>query len=404
VVLAGLGLVLFLTSGGPLAAVPTEMYDIVSSATLPTIPLFTLAGTLLAQGRTPARLVAIFRAFAGWLPGGTAVATVLVCAFFASFTGASAVTILALGGLLFPVLVEDGFSPRFSIGLLTAAGSIGLLFPPSLPVILYGVTARVPIDQMFLASLLPGVLMVLLVCAYCIHVGWRSGKRGQQPDLRTMARAVWRARWEVALPAVVGVSVFGGFATLVEAAALTALYTLVMKCMVQREVGLIHEGPRILSESATLVGGSLIVLGASLGLTSYLVDVEAPAHAAAWVQNGIHSRGVFLLALNAFLLGVGCPMDILSATVVVAPLLVPVAAAYSIHPLHLGVIFLTNLELGGLTPPVGMNLFLASYRFNQSMMQVTRAVVPFLVVQLIGVLVVTYWPALSVGVVRWLAP
>jgi tripartite ATP-independent transporter DctM subunit len=401
-VLAGTGLILFLTAGGPLAAVPTEIYDIVSSPLLPTIPLFTLAGTLLARGSTPERLVSVFQEATGWLPGGAAVATVLVCAFFTSFTGASAVTILALGGLLYPVLIQNGFTPSFALGLLTAAGSIGLLFPPSLPVILYGVAAHTSVDQMFLAGMLPGVMMVALVCLYCMREGWRGGGRWRRMRPRAALRAIWNARAEMILPVVILVSVFGGFATLVEASALTALYAFLMKCVVQREVSLTHDAVHVLNESAVLVGGSLVVLGASLGLTSYLIDVDAPAHVTQWVQQGIGSRASFLLALNVFLLILGCPMDILSATVVVVPLLLPVAAAYQVHPLHLGVIFLTNLELGGLTPPVGMNLFLSSYRFNQSMLQVTRAVLPFLAVQIIGVLMVTYWPAISVGVVQWL--
>jgi len=401
-VLAGTGLVLFLTAGGPLAAVPTEIYDIVSSPLLPTIPLFTLAGTLLARGSTPKRIVAVFQETIGWLPGGPAVAAVLVCAFFTSFTGASAVTILALGGLLYPVLLENGFTPTFAVGLLTAAGSIGLLFPPSLPVILYGVAARTPIDQMFLAGMLPGSTMVVLVCLYCMHVGWRAGGRWRRIRPRSAMQAMWTARAEMILPVVILLSVFGGFATLVEASALTAFYAVLIKCVVQREVSLTRDTGQLVAESSVLVGGSLIVLGASLGLTSYLIDIDAPAQVTQWVQAGIGSRATFLLAPNVFLLILGCPMDILSATVVVAPLLLPVAASYGVHPLHLGVIFLTNLELGGLTPPVGMNLFLSSYRFNYSMMQVTRAVLPFLAVQLIGVLLVTYWPAISVGVVQWL--
>ena len=401
-VLAGTGLVLFLTGGGPLAAVPTEIYDIVSSPMLPTIPLFTLAGALLARGSTPARLVSVFQEAAGWLPGGAAIATVLVCAFFTSFTGASAVTILALGGLLYPVLIQNGFTPTFAVGLLTASGSIGLLFPPSLPVILYGVAAHTPIDQMFLAGMLPGVLMVVLVCLYCVRAGWRAGARWGRMHPRLVLRALWNARAELLLPVIILVSVFGGFATLVEASALTALYALLLKCVIRREIASTHDALDVLNESSVLVGGSLIVLGASLGLTSYLIDANAPAHVTQWVQQGIGSRASFLLALNVFLLILGCPMDILSATVVVVPLLLPIAAAYDVHPLHLGVIFLTNLELGGLTPPVGMNLFLSSYRFDQSMMQVTRAVLPFLAVQLTGVLLVTYWPAISVGVVQWL--
>ncbi len=401
VTLGGLALVLFYADAGSLAAVPSETYRIVSSPTLPTIPLFTLAGCLLAEGKTPARLVRLFAAVAGWLPGGTAVAAVLVCAFFTTFTGASGVTILALGGLLLPVLVKDVYPERFSLGAVTASGSIGLLFPPSLPVILYGIAGRTPINEMFIGSLLPGCVLVGLVSAYCIRAGFRYGAGWHRPNPREVAAALWDAKWEVALPVVVFVSLFGGFATTVEAAALTALYALVVKCGVQREIRIRGHLPRVLLESAILVGGVLIILGCALGLTSYLIDAEIPARGAAWVRAGISSRWVFLLMLNGFLLIVGCLMDIFSAIFVVVPLLLPIAAAFDVSPLHLGVIFLVNLELGYLTPPVGMNLFLSSMRFRKPMFEVTRAAFPFLLVQLTGVLLVTYVPALSVGVVNW---
>jgi C4-dicarboxylate transporter, DctM subunit len=384
-------------------AVPSATLQITSQDTLPTLPLFTLAGTLLARGGTPERLVRVFRALAGWLPGGTAVATVLVCAFFTTFTGASGVTILALGSLLLPVLMKDRYSERFSLGTVTASGSIGLLFPPSLPIILYGVKAQTSVLDMFYACILPGVLLVGLVSAYCIREGVVEGATWKRVDPREIAASVWAAKWEIALPVVVFVSLFGGFASTVEAAALTVLYTLFIKCVVYRDVGVRGELPAVLTESTILVGGVLIILCAALGFTNYLIDAQIPAKGAAWVTAGIHSRWAFLLILNGFLLVVGCLMDIFSAIFVVVPLILPVAAAFEIDPLHLGAIFLINLELGYLTPPVGMNLFLSSYRFNTPLSRVARAALPFILVQVGAVLLVTFVPWLSVGFARWWA-
>ena len=405
VALGGVAVVLFFGNAegaGPISMIPDEAYSLVTSATLPAIPLFTLAGSLLAEGGTPARLVRLFRALAGWLPGGTAVAAVLVCAFFTTFTGASGVTILALGGLLLPVLVRDVYGERFSLGAITAAGSIGLLFPPSLPVILYAISAQTPVDRMFVAAIVPGLVLVGLVSMYCIREGVVKGARWKRPEPGEALRALWDAKWEVALPAVVFVSLFGGFATTVEAAALTAFYAFIVKCFVHRDLGFRRDLPRVLRESAVLVGGVLIILGCARGLANYLTIAQIPDQGAAWVQSAIHSRWVFLLALNGFLLIVGCLMDIFSAIFVVVPLILPIARVFHVDPIHLGVIFLINLELGYLTPPVGMNLFLSSYRFNKSMMAVTRAVLPFMAVQATAVLLVTYLPALSTGVVNWL--
>jgi tripartite ATP-independent transporter DctM subunit len=410
VLLGGLAVVLFYAEAGPMmsvrsavGAVPSATLQITSQDTLPTLPLFTLAGTLLARGGTPERLVRVFRALAGWLPGGTAVATVLVCAFFTTFTGASGVTILALGSLLLPVLMKDRYSERFSLGTVTASGSIGLLFPPSLPIILYGVKAQTSVLDMFYACILPGVLLVGLVAAYCIREGVIEEATWKRIDPRETAASVWAAKWEIALPVVVFVSLFGGFASTVEAAALTVLYTLFIKCVVYRDVSVRGELPAVLTESTILVGGVLIILCAALGFTNYLIDAQIPAKGAAWVTAGIHSRWAFLLILNGFLLVVGCLMDIFSAIFVVVPLILPVAAAFEIDPLHLGAIFLINLELGYLTPPVGMNLFLASYRFNTPLSRVARAVLPFIVVQAAAVLLVTFVPSLSVGFARWWA-
>ncbi|MBP1633569.1 MAG: dicarboxylate transporter-DctM subunit [Acidobacteria bacterium] len=402
VTLGGAALVLFYAEIVPLAAVPSQTYGIVSSPTLPTIPLFTLAGVLLAEGGTPGRLVRLFKALAGWLPGGTAVATILVCAFFTTFTGASGVTILALGGLLLPVLTRDVYSERFSLGAVTAAGSIGLLFPPSLPVILYGISARTPVNEMFAAALVPGLVLVGLVSLYCLREGIRRGGRWRRPDPAEIGRAAWDAKWEIVLPVIVFVSLFGGFATTVEAAAITAAYAFFIKCVVHRDVSITRELPRVTIESAVLVGGVLIILGCALGLTGYLIDAEIPMQGAAWVKAAIHSRWLFLLTLNVFLLIVGCLMDIFSAIFVVVPLILPIAAAFDVHPLHLGAIFLTNLELGYLTPPVGLNLFLSSLRFRRSMFEVTRAALPFLAVQAVAVVLVTYVPSLSVEGARWL--
>ena len=402
VTLGGAALVLFYAELVPLAAVPSQTYGIVSSPTLPTIPLFTLAGVLLAEGGTPARLVRLFKALAGWLPGGTAVATILVCAFFTTFTGASGVTILALGGLLLPVLTRDVYSERFSLGAVTAAGSIGLLFPPSLPVILYGISARTPVNEMFAAALVPGLVLVGLVSLYCLREGIARGGRWRRPDPVEVGRAAWEAKWEIVLPVIVFASLFGGFATTVEAAAITAAYAFFIKCVVHRDVSITRELPRVVTESAVLVGGVLIILGCALGLTGYLIDAEIPMQGAAWVKSAIHSRWLFLLTLNVFLLIVGCLMDIFSAIFVVVPLILPIAAAFDVHPLHLGAIFLTNLELGYLTPPVGLNLFLASLRFRRSMFEVTRAALPFLAVQATAVLLITYVPSLSVEGARWL--
>jgi tripartite ATP-independent transporter DctM subunit len=324
-----------------------------------------------------------------------------VCAFFTTFTGASGVTILALGSLLLPVLMKDRYSERFSLGTVTASGSIGLLFPPSLPIILYGVKAQTSVLDMFYASILPGFLLVGLVSAYCIREGVAEGAGWRRVDPREIAVSVWAAKWEIALHVVVFVSLFGGFASTVQAAALTVLYTLVIKCVVYRDVSVRGELPKVLTESTILVGGVLIILCAALGFTNYLIDAQIPAKGAAWVTAGIHSRWAFLLILNGFLLVVGCLMDIFSAVFVVVPLILPVAAAFEIDPLHLGAIFLINLELGYLTPPVGMNLFLSSFRFNTPMPRVIRAVLPFMLVQLAAVLLVTFVPWLSAGFARW---
>jgi C4-dicarboxylate transporter DctM subunit len=379
----------------PIAAVPVETINLVTDPNLPAIPLFTLAGYLLAEGGASKRLVAVFEQWFGWMPGGIAAATVLVCAFFTTFTGASGVTILALGALLLPILKGAGYDEKFSIGLLVASGSIGLLFPPSLPVILYGVVAQVPIDKMFMSGAVPGLVLCLLLVGMGMWHAHRRGVTRNAFALQPALSALWAAKWEAAMPVLVLVGIFGGFLTIFEAAACTALYAFVSEVVVHRDLKGWSDIRHVLVSCGTLMGGVLIILGLALGLTNFLVDAEVPMRVSAWVGAHVANKLVFLLLLNLLLLVVGCLMDIFSAIVVVVPLIVPMAAVFGVNPIHLGIIFLANLELGYLTPPVGMNLFLASYRFDKPLTEVYRMALPFLGILVGGVLLITYVPALT---------
>lgn len=399
-VIGGLAALLFWYEYTPVSAVPLAAYQLSGQPLLPAIPLFTLGGYLLAEGGASRRLVRVFSALLGWLPGGLAITTTVAFAFFTSFTGASGVTILSLGGLLLPVLVRSQYERRFSVGLLTASGSIGLLFPPSLAVILYGVYSRTPIDQLFLGGLLPGCLLVSLVALWGVRRGLALPRDRKPFDGRAAAQAVNEAKWELLLPAVVIGGIFGGIVTLVEAAALTVLYAFVVECFVYGDLPVRGRLPAAAAECGKLVGGVLLILGVALGFTNYLIDAQVPDLALEWVQSHIESKYVFLLVLNLLLLVVGCMMDIFSAILVVVPLIAPMGAAYGVDPVHLGIIFLANLELGYLTPPVGLNLFLASYRFGDPLTSVYRSVLPFLLILLGGVLVITYWPSLTLALVR----
>jgi tripartite ATP-independent transporter DctM subunit len=398
VILGGLPLLLFFADGAPIASIPVETYRLVVSPSIPTIPLFALTGYILAAGGASRRMLRLLSAWVGWLPGGAPIVAILLCAFFTTFTGASGVTILALGGLLLPVLVQSGCREKFSLGLLTASGSIGILFPPSLPVILYAVIARVPIPSLFQAALVPGILLVAALCLLGFREGLQSNAPRQRFDRREAWAALWHSKWDVLLPMVTLMAMFGGYCTLIEAAAMTAVYALVLETVIYRELRLGQDLPRALISCFTMMGGVFVILGSAMGLTNYLVDAQIPAHAAAWVQEQIHSRIIFLLALNLFLFVIGCLMDIYSAIVVQAPLLLPIGEAFGIDPVHLGVIFLANLELGYLTPPVGLNLFLASYRFGRPVLGVFRAAWPFLLVLVLVVLIITYVPALTLEV------
>jgi tripartite ATP-independent transporter DctM subunit len=402
--LGGLALLFFWSEGTPIASVTVEAYRLSASPLLPAIPLFTLAGYFLAESNASQRLVRVFRALIGWMPGGPAVLTTVVFAFFTSFTGASGITILSLGGLLFPVLLKSRFPERFSLGLITASGSIGLLFPPSLPIILYGVYAQTRIDHLFIGGFLPGLLLLLLISGFGVWQGAAIGAERTPFTFREVRRAAWEAKWELLLPVIVLVGIFGGFATLVEAAALTAVWAAVVEFFVYRDLDLGRDTGRVVIECVTLVGGVLLILGMALGFTNYLIDAQIPTRALSWVQAHIESRLLFLLALNGFLLIVGCLLDIYSAILVVVPLIAPMAVAFGVDPVHMGVIFLANLQLGYLTPPIGMNLFLSAYRFNVPLARVCRDALPFLLILAVGVLLITYVPVLTLGLLELVRP
>jgi tripartite ATP-independent transporter DctM subunit len=400
--LGGAGLILFWRDASPIASLTVDHYGLVTNPTLPTVPLFTLAGYFLAEGGASRRLIRVFQAAVGRVRGGPAILVALVCAFFTSFTGASGVTILALGGLLMPVLLAAGYREHTALGLLSGTGSLGLLLPPCLPLIFYGVIAGVDIKDMFLAGILPGLLLIALTAAWGISQAPRDAAAGAAFDWGELRRATWSAKWELLVPVVALGALFGGLATPVEAAALTAAYCFVIETFVYRDLRLLRDGPRVMAESGVLVGGVLLILGVALGFTNYLAFAEVPARAVSWVTAAVHSKWAFLLLLNLFLLIVGMLMDIYSAIVIVVPLIVPLGQAFGVAPVHLGIVFLANLELGYLTPPVGVNLFLSSLRFGKPMGVVIRSVVPMLVVFAIGVLLITYIPVLTTALPDWL--
>ena len=397
--LGGCAVILFLIQGDSPANAVIGSYDQLTSSDLPAIPLFTLAGFLLAEGHASERLLRLFRAFFGWMPGGTAVVTTMLCAFFTMFTGGSGVTILALGGLLLPALLKDGYRERFALGLVTASGSLGLLFPPALPLILYGIVAGVAIGDLFIGGLLPGVLMLVAVSLLGIREGLTSGSGRTPFTVNEAAAAVWEAKWELMMPVVILGSLLGG-ATSVQSSAFAALFALVVQRFVHRDLPSSSDVLRVISASISLVGGVLIILAVAVGFTTYLIDAQVPALMVEWAKGHIHSQGMFLLALNGFLIVVGCLMDIFSAIVVVVPLIVPIAAVFGVDPVHLGIMFVANLELGYLTPPVGLNLFLSSYRFNKPVLYIARASLPMLLVLAVAVLLITYVPWLTLVLLR----
>jgi C4-dicarboxylate transporter, DctM subunit len=398
--LGGAALILFWGNDLPVQSVPLKHYSLTTNDMLPSIPIFTLAGYFLAEGGASRRLVRVFQALVGQFRGGPAIVTALVCAFFTSFTGASGVTILALGGVLMPVLLAARYSERAALGLLTGAGSLGMLFPPCLPLILYAIVANhsaqanLTIKQMFLGGIGPGILLVILTAWWGIRQGPKVPSERTQFNAAEAWAALWAAKWEMLIPVVAIVSLFT-VPTTVEAAAVTATYALLVATVIQRDLHPVKDLPRVMTECGLLVGGVLLILGVALGFTHSLVDAQVPDRMVEWSTNTVHSKWLFLLGLNLVLLLVGGLVEIYAAIVVVVPLLVPIGVAFGLDPVHLGIIFLANMELGLLAPPVGLNLLLASYRFNKPMLEVTRAVIPMLLVLLLGVLLITYFPPLT---------
>ncbi|MGH9383176.1 MAG: TRAP transporter large permease subunit [Vicinamibacterales bacterium] len=413
--LGGIAMVAFFIDGSrPIVPLIKAYEELTSpSANLAAIPLFTLTGFFLAEGQSSERLLRALRALFGWMSGGTAVASAWLCAFFTLFTGGSGVTILALGGLLLPALIKEGYRERFAIGLLTASGSLGLLFPLSVPLILYAIVAQnVAIEDLFIGGIVPGIVLLTLVALLGVREArLRQGYVGQAGNgvikrapfqLREVWAAIWAAKWEMLLPVVVLWALLGGYATTSESAAIAALYALIIQRFVHRDLKSMSDVIRVAGDSIAVVGGVLIILAVAVGLTNYLVNAQVPTLLIDWTQSHIQSKAVFLLALNVFLLLVGTVMDIFSAIVVVVPLILPLADVYGIGYVHLGVIFIANLELGYLHPPLGLNLLLASYRFKKPVLEVTMATLPMLGILAAGVLLITYVPALTEGLLRLL--
>ena len=398
-VIASSALVGFYREDTDLMNMAIELLSIADLQFLSAIPLFTFAGYVLSESNAPGRLVRLTNAVLGWMPGGLALVCLATCAFFTAFTGASGVTIIALGAILYPALQQDGYDDKFNLGLVTSSGSLGLLFAPSLPLILYGVIAEVSIDSLFLAGILPGLLMLVMLAGWSLWVNRANRKPLAAFSMREVAGAVREAAWELPLPFVVLGGIYSGFVAVSEAAAITALYVLIVEVVIQREIRW-RELPNVMRQSMVLVGGILIILGVSLASTNYMISSGVPQMLFEYVQGFVSSQLTFLLLLLVFLLILGAILDIFSAIVLVVPLILPIAAGYGVDPIHLGIVFLAAMQLGYLTPPVGLNLFIASYRFEKSIMHVYAATLPFLLILLLSVVIITFWPTLSL----WLVP
>ena len=399
IVMALAAMVGFHLSEIPLVAVAIEINKISSQASILTIPLFTFAGYMMAESGSPKRLLRFAEASLGWLPGGVAIVSLVICAFFTAFTGASGVTIIALGGLLFPILNNEGYSEKFSLGLITTSGSLGLLFPPSLPIILYGLVTNVDIEKLFIAGILPGIFLIVVLSLFSIKKGTAQLTRTKfdTGELWAAFKGCW---WEVLLPIGVLYGIYSGKTTTTEAAAVTAFYILIIEVFVYRDLSLMKDIPRVVKDSMSLVGGILLILSCALGFTNWLVDEEIPMKILEFMQQYLTNKYSFLLFLNLFLLIVGALMDIFSAIIVVVPLITPIAAEFGVDPIHLAIIFLTNLEIGYITPPVGINLFISSFRFKRPITELYRASFPFLLLLLFALVIITYVPDLSLILVK----
>jgi tripartite ATP-independent transporter DctM subunit len=399
VIIAAVALIAFHFAEIDSSAVIIELYRLASQPILLAIPLFTFAGYLLAESKTPQRLVELSRAFFGWLPGGLGIVTLVSCALFTAFTGASGVTIIALGGLLYPVLQKENYPEKFNLGLLTSSGNLGLLFPPSLPIILYGLISETSIDKLFIAGIIPGLLMVFLMSIYSVNRMQKVNPSKEPFSPKKAWQAIKNAAWEIPLPFIILVGIYGGFFTVTEAAAVTAFYVLIVEVFIYKEVSLTKGLPKVMKDSMILVGGILVILSAAMGLANYMIYDEIPMQILDWMKNFITSKVAFLLVLNLFLLVVGALMDIFSAILVVVPLITPIALSFGVDPVHLGIIFLANLGIGYSTPPVGMNLFIASFRFEKPIIKLYVATIPFLIILLIALGLITYIPELSLWLV-----
>jgi tripartite ATP-independent transporter DctM subunit len=398
-VLSGLTLYLYFAAQIDLSAVVIEMHRMATTPMLVAIPLFTFAGYLLSASGAPRRLIRLSNALMGWLPGGLALIAIISCAVFTALTGATGLTIIAIGGILLPAMFKARYPENFSLGLLTTSGTLGLLFPPSLPLIIYAIVGNVRIDQLFVAGILPGLLLVSLLAGF----GAFRAIQNQVPRTRFEAVEIWRAVknaiWELPLPFIVLGGIYSGIFAVSEAAAITAVYVLLVETVVYREVGW-EKLPGIVQESMLLVGSVLIIFGAAMSLTNYLIDEMIPMQLLDFFKSHIHSKVLFLVVLNLFLLAAGCTMGIFSALVVVVPLLTPMAQAFDIHPIHLGIIFLTNLEIGASLPPLGINLFIASIRFSRPVLNLYAASIPFILILLLALGVITYIPWLSLALLK----
>ena len=403
-IIAASALVGFYQSEVDLSVVAIEFYRLAEMPVLLAIPLFTFAGYLLSESQAPTRLVKLTRALLGWMPAGLAIVSLLACAFFTAFTGASGVTIVALGALLFPALMQAGYRENFNLGLITTSGSLGLLFAPSLPLILYAVIAQqinvgepVSVDDMFLAGLFPGLLMLAMLSTWAFWVNRNHSITVF--SARDAWKAVVEARWEIPMPFIVLGGIYSGYFAVSEAAAVTALYAIIVEVLLYREIRL-RQLPEIMRNSMVLVGAILLILGTALASTNYMIDAGIPSRLFATIQELVDNKYAFLILLNIFLLILGMMLDIFSALVIMVPLLLPIAVGYGVDPVHLGIIFLANMQIGYFTPPVGMNLFIASYRFKKPVMQLYRATLPFFTILLITVIIITYWPSLSLSLLE----
>lgn len=399
VIISGLTLFLFFDSQIDISAVIIEMHRMATTPVLVAIPLFTFAGYMLSESGAPKRLIRLSNAILGWMPGGLAVIALICCAVFTALTGATGLTIIALGGILLPAMVRSRYPELFSLGLLTTSGTLGLLFPPSLPLIIYAIVAQIRIDQLFIAGILPGILLVLLLSVFSITKASRAEVPRTAFDTKELLGALREVIWELPLPVVVLGGIYSGFVAVSEAAAITVVYVFVVEVLIHRDIKW-RFLPEIMKKSMVLVGGVLIILGAAMGLTNYLIDAEIPMQMLEFFQTRIESRTLFMVILNLFLLAAGCTMGIFSALVVVVPLLTPIGQAYGIDPIHLGIIFLTNLEIGASLPPLGINLFISSIRFDKPVLKLYLASLPFIAILLLALAIITYLPWLSLVLVR----